>query len=139
MLYNIVLISLVTVSVTLIGLILIQHGKGAEAGAAFGGGGGNSSGIAVAHESLMMASDVTLLEQAARANFGNNTLANSAGYKKYASRFPSKTSIISFSKQEAQIKAMYGMFRTGGFPLAPNGIDFSKLYTLFSIHTLWIS
>lgn len=38
MLYNIILIALVTVSVVLIGLILIQHGKGAEAGAAFGGG-----------------------------------------------------------------------------------------------------
>jgi len=38
MLYNIILVALVTVSVVLIGLILIQHGKGAEAGAAFGGG-----------------------------------------------------------------------------------------------------
>lgn len=38
MLYNIVLIALVSVSVVLIGLILIQHGKGADAGAAFGSG-----------------------------------------------------------------------------------------------------
>lgn len=38
MIYNFILIALVVVSVVLIGLILIQHGKGAEAGAAFGGG-----------------------------------------------------------------------------------------------------
>ena len=38
MIYNIILVALVVVSVVLIGLILIQHGKGAEAGAAFGGG-----------------------------------------------------------------------------------------------------
>ena len=33
----------VLVSIVLIGFILIQHGKGAEAGAAFGGGGGGAS------------------------------------------------------------------------------------------------
>lgn len=34
----------IIVSLMLIGLILIQHGKGADAGAAFGGGGGGASG-----------------------------------------------------------------------------------------------
>jgi preprotein translocase subunit SecG len=33
----------IVVSLMLIGLILIQHGKGADAGAAFGGGGGGAS------------------------------------------------------------------------------------------------
>ena len=32
------------VCLMLIGLVLIQHGKGADAGAAFGGGGGGASG-----------------------------------------------------------------------------------------------
>lgn len=32
------------VSLMLIGLVLIQHGKGADAGATFGGGGGGASG-----------------------------------------------------------------------------------------------
>lgn len=31
-------------SIAIIGLVLIQHGKGADAGAAFGGGGGGASG-----------------------------------------------------------------------------------------------
>ena len=36
----IVLVIHIVVSLFLVGLILIQHGKGADAGAAFGGGGG---------------------------------------------------------------------------------------------------
>jgi preprotein translocase subunit SecG len=38
MLYNILVIALVIVAVLLIGLILLQQGKGADAGAAFGSG-----------------------------------------------------------------------------------------------------
>ena len=38
MLYNILLIVQIIVSVSIIGLVLIQHGKGADAGAAFGSG-----------------------------------------------------------------------------------------------------
>jgi len=38
MLYNILTIALVIVAVLLIGLILLQQGKGADAGAAFGSG-----------------------------------------------------------------------------------------------------
>ncbi|MEX1201263.1 MAG: preprotein translocase subunit SecG [Methylophaga sp.] len=40
----IVLVIHIVVSLFLVGLILIQHGKGADAGAAFGGGGGGASG-----------------------------------------------------------------------------------------------
>ena len=38
MLYNVFLIIQILVSAGIIGLVLIQHGKGADAGAAFGGG-----------------------------------------------------------------------------------------------------
>lgn len=38
MLYNILLIVQIIVALGIIGLVLIQHGKGADAGAAFGGG-----------------------------------------------------------------------------------------------------
>jgi preprotein translocase subunit SecG len=38
MLYNILLIVQLVVSLAIIGLVLIQHGKGADAGAAFGSG-----------------------------------------------------------------------------------------------------
>lgn len=38
MLYNVLLIIQILVALSIIGLVLIQHGKGADAGAAFGGG-----------------------------------------------------------------------------------------------------
>lgn len=38
MLYNILLVVQVMVALGIIGLVLIQHGKGADSGAAFGGG-----------------------------------------------------------------------------------------------------
>lgn len=49
MLYNILLIVQLIASLGIIGLVLMQHGKGADAGAAFGGGssptgGGGASG-----------------------------------------------------------------------------------------------
>lgn len=44
MLFSIVLTIHVIVGLCVIGLVLMQHGKGADAGAAFGGGGGGSAG-----------------------------------------------------------------------------------------------
>ena len=44
MLHNILLVIHVLVAISVIGLVLIQQGKGADAGAAFGGGGGGASG-----------------------------------------------------------------------------------------------
>ncbi|MBL1457132.1 MAG: preprotein translocase subunit SecG [Methylophaga sp.] len=38
-----ILVVHIVISLLLVGLILIQHGKGADAGAAFGGGGGGAS------------------------------------------------------------------------------------------------
>lgn len=42
MLYNILLIVQLIASLAIIGLVLMQHGKGADAGAAFGGGASGS-------------------------------------------------------------------------------------------------
>src|SRR5690554_826131 len=43
-LFSIVLAIHVVVGLCVIGLVLMQHGKGADAGAAFGGGGGGGGG-----------------------------------------------------------------------------------------------
>ena len=43
MLHNILLVIHVLVAIGVIGLVLIQQGKGADAGAAFGGGGGGGA------------------------------------------------------------------------------------------------
>ena len=39
-----ILVVHIVISLLLVGLILIQHGKGADAGAAFGGGGSGGGG-----------------------------------------------------------------------------------------------
>ncbi|MDX9698089.1 MAG: preprotein translocase subunit SecG [Rhodocyclaceae bacterium] len=44
MVFSVVLTIHVVVGLCVIGLVLMQHGKGADAGAAFGGGGGGSGG-----------------------------------------------------------------------------------------------
>ena len=50
MLQSVLLTVHVLVSVTLIGLVLIQHGRGADAGAAFGGGGSGQCLVPVARQ-----------------------------------------------------------------------------------------
>lgn len=42
MLYEVLLVIDLIVAIALIGLVLIQHGKGADMGASFGGGGSNT-------------------------------------------------------------------------------------------------
>ncbi len=44
-LLNILLVVQILSALTMIGLILVQHGKGADAGAAFGGGGAGSASL----------------------------------------------------------------------------------------------
>lgn len=44
MLHNVILVIHVLVAAGVVGLVLIQQGKGADAGAAFGGGGGGGGG-----------------------------------------------------------------------------------------------
>lgn len=44
-LYSILLAVQLLSAIGMIGLILVQHGKGADAGAAFGGGGGGSASL----------------------------------------------------------------------------------------------
>jgi preprotein translocase subunit SecG len=44
-LMTILMVAQILSAVTMIGLILMQHGKGADAGAAFGGGGGGSASL----------------------------------------------------------------------------------------------
>jgi hypothetical protein len=51
-------------------------------------------------------------------------------YKSIAQRFPAQTALISFSKQDSQIKSLYELLQSGaagipGSPLA--SFDFSKL------------
>lgn len=70
-------------------------------------------GIAVAEGHFLIATDVTLLEDVLRGNKTDETLADAPAYRKLAAKFPAQTSWISFQKQDAQVKELYEMLRTG--------------------------
>ncbi|HEY9095471.1 MAG TPA: preprotein translocase subunit SecG [Hydrogenophaga sp.] len=85
-LFNILMIIQVVSAVCMIGLILVQHGKGADAGAAFGGGGGGSASLFGASGSANFLSRSTavlatifLASTLGLAYFGNLRTAPSTG------------------------------------------------------------
>lgn len=84
-------------------------------------------GIAVAHEHLIIASDVTLLEQVLRGDGGRRALADSPEFKRIVQHMPGKTSVLGFQRQERQIKAAYDLLRSGQLGANIEGLDFGKL------------
>ena len=91
-------------------------------------GGGTKINITVAHGHLLFSSKPELLDQVLSGNDTTRPLEQIALWKRIASRFPDKTSLISFSWQNARIRALYGMLRSGQLDEADDaGVDFSKL------------
>ena len=85
-LFNILQAVQILSAIGMIGLILMQHGKGADAGAAFGGGGGGSASLFGASGSANFLSRTTavlaalfLVTTLGLAYFGNLRSAPSAG------------------------------------------------------------
>lgn len=97
-----------------------------DLGAAFGGNTG-PMGFAIADGSLVVASDVAVVEGIVGGKAAANPLVNSPVYKKIAARFPEKTSMISFQRSDAQVKAAWDQIRGGAIPVDIPGIDLSKL------------
>ncbi len=91
------------------------------------GAGSGTMGLGVAREHLMIASQVTLLEDVIRAGKDQKSLAETAEYRRNAGQFPAKTSILGFQKQGTQAKAGYELLRSGGLGVLIPGIDFTKL------------
>lgn len=87
-------------------------------------------GLAVTEGHLMIATDVKALEQVMRGAGDREPLAESPEYKKIAARFPAQTSMISFQRQDAQLKAFYDLLKSERSSELFGGnveIDFSKL------------
>ena len=70
----------------------------------------------------MISSPATMIEQAIRADV--DPLSGSSDYKRLASAFPAKTSMIFYAKQSSQLKTIYDLFRSGNFPPASPGAGF---------------
>ncbi len=86
--------------------------------------------MTIAESHLMVASRVRLLERVLRGVADRETLAESAAYKRIARQFPVQTAMISFSRQDTQLKQFLEVLKGGhaGLPEGALGsFDFSKL------------
>ena len=85
-----------------------------------------SVSIAVTEGQLIITNDTPLLEGVMRGQSGGRAaLIDSSEYKRISKYFPSKTSMVSFQRSEAQFKTYYNLLRKSDNFI--DGIDVSKL------------
>lgn len=90
--------------------------------------GGGSFGIAAADGKLIVAIDVTLLEQVLRNDKDRKPLTDDPEYQQVARKFPTKSSIAGFQRQDVQLKSFYDSLKSGQLPIpGTDDVDFSKL------------
>ena len=82
--------------------------------------------FAVAEGHLIATNDTPMLESMLRASDAAS-LAESPEYKKIAKHFPAKTSMISYQKSDAQLKALYELLKNAEDQEFLDGIDLKKL------------
>jgi hypothetical protein len=85
------------------------------------------AGLAIGQDHLMFSNDVTTIEHMLRGDVDGDTLVDSAEYKTIAAHLPAKTSIVSFSRSDSQVEALWEMAKGGQAALFLPQIDFSKL------------
>lgn len=83
-------------------------------------------GFALSKGMIMFATEIESLESALRGDT-KKPLSKTAAYRRVAEFFPENTSILSFSRQDSQMKALYEMVRSGNLGEEVPGIDFGKL------------
>lgn len=81
--------------------------------------------IVVTDGQLMLTNDTPLLETVLRGQSAPATLVDSDEYKRVAKFFPSKTSMLSFQRSDAQLKTYYNLLKNADNAL--DGVDVSKL------------
>ncbi|MFM9965789.1 MAG: hypothetical protein ACKV2Q_31800 [Planctomycetaceae bacterium] len=85
------------------------------------------AGLAISNDQLMFSNDVTAVELMLRGDTDGNALVDSAEYKLIAEHLPAKSSLVSFSRSDAQVEAAWEMAKSGELaPFLPQ-IDFTKL------------
>ena len=89
--------------------------------------GNGSVSIAVASGHLLVSTDAKLLEGVIQPDKQKPRLVDAADYKKHSARFPGKTSIISYQRQDTRIRSGYEALRAAKTSSVVPGIDFGKL------------
>lgn len=85
------------------------------------------AGLAISQDQLMFSNDVTAVEAMLRGTTEGDALVNSAAYKTIAEHLPAKSSIVSFSRSDSQVKTLWDMAKGGQAGLFLPMIDFSTL------------
>ena len=89
-----------------------------------------TASLAIAKDTLFVASEPALLESALRG--GGSTLADSPDFQAVAKQVPSKSSSISYAKSDEAARASYDSIKSGDFEkqfkAAPNAPDLSKFF-----------
>lgn len=70
-------------------------------------------GLSVVNNSIMVCTDVSLLEQVIRGGRAQEPLVDSPAYRQIVKDFPEKTSILSFQQTDDQLKVIYEALRKG--------------------------
>uniref|UniRef100_A0A7C2P811 DUF3352 domain-containing protein n=1 Tax=Schlesneria paludicola TaxID=360056 RepID=A0A7C2P811_9PLAN len=81
--------------------------------------------VAVVGDALVLTTDPAAIEKRIRGKTAAS-LADSPAYKAFAKYLPAKTSLLSFQKQDAQMKAAYEMLKKQGDGQL-EGVDLSRL------------
>ncbi|MBC7818094.1 MAG: hypothetical protein IAG10_14490 [Planctomycetaceae bacterium] len=85
------------------------------------------AGLAISNDQLMFSNDVTAVELMLRGDTDGDALVDSAAYKTIAEHLPAKSSIVSFSRSDSQVEAVWEMAKSGQAGAFIPQIDFSKL------------
>lgn len=94
--------------------------------------------VAIAKDTLFLASEPTLLELILRMKKGDPTLADSAGFQAVAKEIPAQTSTLTYVKPEESARLSYEMIKSGQFQKALSGAaaaggpDISKIGKLIN-------
>lgn len=90
-------------------------------------------GIAVTDEAVLFSLNPDYLVEVLRGNSYLRPLATTAPYQEVARKFPAKTAMISFQRQDGRLEGLYEQLRTGNASHIPqiartiSGIDFESL------------
>ena len=85
------------------------------------------AGLAIGKDQLMFSNDVTAVESMLRGDTDGDALVDSAEYKTIAEHLPAKASIVSYSRSDSQVQALWDMAKGGQAGAFLPMIDFSKL------------
>ncbi len=103
-----------------------------------------TGGLCVAKDTLMIATDVKKIESVIRGNDDKEALVDSKDYKRVASAYPEKTSIITYQNQGDQLKSYWKILKSDDMQdLLQNSpfksIDLSKLPAFEAIRKYLVS